>query len=196
MKQEKKKKKIKLWCPRNQRWGREKQTSKASKLIIWWLRIDASPFSLLLPWSRSQGLSLLASNISQTSLHITTKHIFLGNLPQCISLILRRSYHESRNQFLGLAFEVTVNVNSVPLQLIFCSLQFKLSTSDRPCVLQALLFLVLSLNRGCYFPLNDFSWDSSLFYTNLSKCTSSCFFQRALPSLWYSFRVLRIMQFS
>ena len=66
-------------------------------------------------------------------------------------------YHESRNQFLGLAFEVTVNVNSVPLQLIFCSLQFKLSTSDRPCVLQALLFLVLSLNRGCYFPLNDFS---------------------------------------
>ena len=44
-------------------------------------------------------------------------------------------------------------------------------------------FLVLSLNRGCYFPLNDFSWDSSLFYTNPSKSTSSCFFQRALPSL-------------
>lgn len=181
---------------KEQRWGREKQTSKASKLIIWWLRVDTSPFSLLLPWTRSQGLSLLASNTSQTSLHITTKHIFQGNLPQCISLILRRSCHESRNQFLGLVFEVTVNVNSVPLQLIFCSLQFKLSTSDRPWVLQALLFLVLNLDRGCYFPLNDFSWDSSLFYTNPSKSTSSCFFQRALPSLWYSFRVLRIMQFS
>ena len=81
----------------------------------------------------------LAITLIQASLHITTKHVFLGNLPQCISLILRRSYLESRNQLFGLAFKVTVNVNALPLQLLFCSLWVKLSTSDRPCVLQALL---------------------------------------------------------
>lgn len=114
------------WKPRI--WERKtKEAGKLSKMITENQIFSHFPCYCLHPSPIT--LFLLASNSPQNTLKITTKFVFLENFSECISLMLRRSHHYPKTQFLCLVFQVTVNLNSMFLSNeSSVSLQFKLST--------------------------------------------------------------------